>query len=115
MRLRSTYASLLLSCLVVGGVAASPSAQVYFYPPNPNLHHSPPELNPTEANVLISHHLGIPVHESLGDLALEWWNTIARGVLGPGATEIGKGVETSMLMVVESDHPEGEYFPTRML
>ena len=108
MLVRTTVLSVLVSCLTSGVVASSHSAQVYLFPTNPIQHHTPPEVNPTEANALISQHLGIPMHESLGDLALEWWNTIARPVLGPGQLEVGSGNDGAILLVVESDHPEGK-------
>lgn len=87
---------------------AAQEAQVYFLPPNPTQHHQAPALNPTEANALISHHLGLDVYENLPDQVEGWWHKVTGWVYGNVVTSgVGQGQQDSVLIVIQSDHPEG--------
>ncbi|KAG8983669.1 hypothetical protein FRB90_005843 [Tulasnella sp. 427] len=104
---------IILFTLITSSLAAQ-EAQVYFLPPNPVQHHQAPALNPTEANTLISHHLGLDVHESFPDQVEGWWHKVTGWVYGNVMTNgVGQGSQDSVLIVIQSDHPE-DFIPSDM-
>ncbi|KAG8948161.1 hypothetical protein FRC04_009960 [Tulasnella sp. 424] len=104
---------IILFTLITSTLAAQ-EAQVYFLPPNPTQHHQAPALNPTEANTLISHHLGLDVYENLPDQVEGWWHKVTGWVYGNVVTSgVGQGQQDSVLIVIQSDHPE-DFIPSDM-
>lgn len=83
--------------LVCGTTYASRAPQVYLIPSDPTLHHDPPSLSPYAANRAIAHHLGLEQSEAVGDG--EWWDAVK--------SNVGEGSKDAVLLVVQSDHPEG--------
>lgn len=99
---------IILFTLITSTLAASQEAQVYLLPPNPIQHHEAPALNPTEANALISHHLGLDVYEALPDQIEGWWHKVTGWVYGNVVTNgVGQGPQDAVLIVIQSNHPEG--------
>ncbi|KAG8958617.1 hypothetical protein FRC03_008956 [Tulasnella sp. 419] len=108
------YSRLITLVATVGLIGAAsaqqlPKAQVYFYPPDPTLHHEAPAVNPTEANLLLAQHLGFDLGEIVGeDMNGDWAELIP-----PSSANVGEGHRGSTLIVVQSDHPE-DFIPHKV-
>lgn len=88
---------------------AGPSAQVYLLPIGPIHQHQTPALNQFDANSLISHHLGFDAYNEAEDSNESWWNEMSSWITNGkvGSHGVGEGSQDAVLIVIQSDHPEG--------
>jgi hypothetical protein len=88
------YLLLLLADLALG-------VRIFLHPSNPSFTSSPKTLSPTQARVVVSHHLGLEEFDSVQDTyGVEW--------LLHGGSFVGAGGSNALLMTMSEESTRGE-------
>lgn len=108
-----TSLSLLAAVLPII-VTASPTANVYLQPAPPFQSHKIPSLSPFEANSVLAHYTGLSrsifaeIIEDAVDFGRKEWEYLWHPV-HPVENTIGAGRPDVVMIVIQSNHPQGTY------